>query len=80
MKKVDILKVSFLGQVKRIQHPSKDVKCLANQIKGQFKELQAFNLTSNSEIGQNEFSLQWAPTADYQITVVDNDQLEEIYL
>ena len=57
MKFVDSVKIQLFDKIKTLQNPSKDLKCLANQIKSHFTELEHFVLVDSDEIQTNEFSI-----------------------
>lgn len=80
MLKVEWVKVSLNDKVKRIYNPSKDVKCLANQIKSHFKELSGYSLVFEAAPKDKEFALQWSPSLDLTYLLTSNELLEEIYL
>ncbi|CDW84571.1 UNKNOWN [Stylonychia lemnae] len=79
IKRVEWLKISLDDKLKRIFNPSKDLKCLSNQVKSHFRELNDFILVNTPEVMEKEFALQWV-TPQQKIIISDNDQLEEIYL
>lgn len=65
-----------------IASPSKDIKCLANQIRTHLKPLIDFVLSTESEdeLQENEFTLHWiSKPNEAPILITDNDQLEEIF-
>ncbi|TNV79687.1 hypothetical protein FGO68_gene1735 [Halteria grandinella] len=69
-----------------IENPSKDLQCLANQIRKQLKDLSNFTLNTSAnsveELQEREFTLQWLQyvfEGEERIVVQDSDQLEEIY-
>ena len=59
MKRVEWLKISFNYKLKRIFNPSKDLKCLSNQIKSHFRELNEYILVNTVDVMEKEFSIQW---------------------
>ena len=56
--KIDCIKVSIGEKVKRIYDPSRDLKCLANQIKSHFKELNGFTIRTSPNLKEKEFVLE----------------------
>ena len=64
--------------MKTLYNPSKDLKCLANQVKSHFSDLEMFTLVDTEEVGDNEFAIQWLsqgnPGDQLQAIVIgDND-------
>ena len=43
--------------MKTLYNPSKDLKCLANQVKSHFSDLEIFTLVDTEEVGDNEFAI-----------------------
>lgn len=72
--------MELLDKVKRLQNPSKDLRCLSNQLKSHFRELEGFHLVDKDaeDLGEHEFALQWIAD-DQRVGVSDSDQLEEIF-
>lgn len=86
-KHVSAVTLSLLEKpFKTLYNPSKDIKCLANQVKSHFSELELFSLVvDKEEVKDNEFAILWISQSnpgaeEMPIMISDNDQLEEIYL
>src|SRR5438270_96827 len=78
--KIDWIRVQIGDKVKRIYDPSKDLKCLANQIKSHFKELNGFVLRCSPDLIEKEFYLESTSPMGDSIVLSNNLQLEEIYM
>ena len=63
---------------KSLYNPSKDLRCLANQVKSHFSELEMLALVDTEEVGDNEFAIQWLSQGqpddqEQAIVIGDND-------
>ena len=78
-KHVRFITLSLQGKPRKsLYNPSKDLRCLANQVKSHFSELEMLALVDTEEVGDNEFAIQWLSQGqpgdkEQAIVIGDND-------
>jgi predicted ArsR family transcriptional regulator len=78
-KHVRVITLSLENKPKKsLYNPSKDLRCLANQVKSHFSDLELFTLVDTEEVGDNEFAIQWLSQGhpgdqEQAIVIGDND-------